>query len=69
MATLDWRWLLIALVVLIDLVVFADLVREEIRGWRAGRRAAAQTNFSSTSTELSQPIRSKVSAIQRSAVS
>lgn len=66
---IDGRWALIAAVVLLDLWVFAGLAREEIRDWRAGRRAAPQTNFSSTSTELSQPMRSKVSAIQRSAVS
>ncbi len=75
MAEIDWRSLLIGVVVLLDLVVFADLARDELRQWRAGRRSASrrpppsQTNFSSTSTELSQPMRSKVSAIQRSAVS
>jgi len=41
MLDIGWRGLLVALVVVVDLMVFADLAREEIRGWRAGRARRA----------------------------
>jgi hypothetical protein len=71
MVSLDWRSLAVGIVGLIDLIVFAELVRDEWRNRRPGRRAGIrpQTKVSRTSTELSQPMRSKVSVIQRSAVS
>ena len=69
----DWRSLAVGIVFLVDLVVFAELARDEWRESRAARRQArthpAQTKVARTSIELSQPMRSKVSAIQRSAVS
>ncbi len=67
MLAFDWRSIAVGVVFLLDLVVFADLIRAEWRDFRAAR--ARQTNFSRTSRELSQPMRSKVSPIQRSAVS
>jgi len=72
MVSLDWRSIAIGIVGLIDLIVFAELVRDEWRIHQEARRAPrlrSQTKVSRTSTELSQPMRSKVSAIQRSAVS
>ncbi len=72
MDSVDWRSIVVGIVFLIDLIVFADLVRAEWRDRQPVRRAArrrSQTKVSRTSTELSQPMRSKVSAIQRSAVS
>jgi hypothetical protein len=72
MVSVDWRSIAVGIVFLIDLIVFADLVRAEWRDRPPLRRAArsrSQTKVSRTSTELSQPMRSKVSAIQRSAVS
>jgi hypothetical protein len=72
MVALDWRSIAVGIVCLIDLVVFTGLVRDEWRNRRPARRAARirpQTKVSRTSTELSQPMRSKLSAIQRSAVS
>ena len=38
MFDITWRSLLIILVFLTDLVVFADLAREELREWRAAKR-------------------------------
>jgi hypothetical protein len=71
MDSADWRSIVVGIVFLIDLIVFADLVRAEWRDRQPLRRARrrSQTKVSRTSTELSQPMRSKVSAIQRSAVS
>jgi hypothetical protein len=71
MVSLDWRSIAVGIVGLIDFIVFAELLRDEWRKRRPGRRAGIrpQTKVSRTSTELSQPIRSKVSVIQRSAVS
>jgi hypothetical protein len=71
MVALDWRSIAVGIVGLIDLIVFAELVGDEWRnrGPRRGARIRPQTKVSRTSTELSQPMRSKVSAIQRSAVS
>jgi hypothetical protein len=72
MVSLDWRGIAVGIVCLIDLIVLADLVRDEWRDRKPVRRAARirpQTKVSRTSTELSQPMRSKLSAIQRSAVS
>jgi hypothetical protein len=72
MVSLDWRSIAVGIVCLIDLIVFADLVRDERRNRKPVRRVKRshpQTKVSRTSTELSQPMRSKLSAIQRSAVS
>jgi hypothetical protein len=71
MVSLDWRSIAVGIVGLIDLIVFAELVRDEWRNRQPRLRARIphQTKVSRTSTELSQPMRSKVSAIQRSAVS
>lgn len=69
MVSLDWRSIAVGIVCLIDLIVFADLVRDEWGNRRPLRHIRPQTKVSRTSTELSQPMRSKVSAIQRSAVS
>jgi hypothetical protein len=38
---MDWRSMLLALVVLADILVFADLVRGELREGRRSRRARA----------------------------
>jgi hypothetical protein len=71
MVSLDWRSIAVGIVGLIDLIVFAELVRDEWRNRQPRLRARIppQTKVSRTSTELSQPMRSKVSVIQRSAVS
>jgi len=53
---IGWRVLLLAVILLADLVLFADLVRAELRDWRASRSERGSLSYRTSQLRKPHPL-------------